>query len=91
MNHREEVFGEFVVTGGDAPEVFELAEEAFDQITLAIEPLAGAWLPFAIGFGWDVGHCVLGVDQVADAIGIVGFVGQNDGARIEAVEQAICG
>ena len=91
MNHREEVFGEFVVTGDDAPEVFELAEEAFDQITLAIEPLAEAWLPFAIGFGWDVGHCVLGVDQVADAIGIVGFVGQNDGARIEAIEQAICG
>ncbi|SCB44384.1 hypothetical protein GA0061101_1192 [Rhizobium lusitanum] len=62
MNHREEVFGEFVVAGGDAPEVFELAEEAFDQITLAIEPLAEAWLPFAIGFGWDVGHCVLGMD-----------------------------
>ena len=51
MDHREEVLGKFVVTSGDAPEVLELAEEPLNEITLAIEPLAEAWFPFAIGFG----------------------------------------
>ena len=71
--------------------MLELTEEAFDQIALAIERFAEAWFPFAIGFGRDVGHCALRFDQVADAVGIISLVGQNDGVRIEAIEQAICG
>jgi len=44
--------------------------------------LAEAGFPFAIGFGWDIGHRTLRLDQVTDAIGVIGFVGQNDGAWI---------
>ena len=88
MDHREEVLSEFVVTGGDATEVLELAEEAFDQIAFAVEHLAEAGFPFAIGFGRDIGHRALCLDQIADAIGVIGLVGQNDGARIETIKQA---
>lgn len=63
----------------------ELAEEPLDQIALAIEPLAEAWFPFAIGFGRGVGHPALALDEVADAIGIIGFVREHDGSRIETV------
>ena len=89
MDHRKEVFGEFVVTGGDATEVLELAEEALDQVALAIEDLAEAGLPFAIGFGRNVRHRALRLDQVADAVGVIGFVGQDNGAGIEAIQQPI--
>jgi len=91
LDHREEVLREFVIAGSNAPEVLELVEEALDQITLAIKCLAEAWFPFAIGFCRDVGNSALGLDQVADAIGIIGFVSKNDGARIETIEQAISG
>ena len=56
-----------------------------------MEPLAEAGFPFAIGFGWDVRHRALCFDQVADAIGVISLVGKNDGARIEAIEQAESG
>lgn len=71
--------------------MLELAEEALDQITLAIKCFAEAWFPLAIGFCRDVGNSALGLDQVADAIGIIGFVSKNDGARIETIEQVISG
>jgi hypothetical protein len=88
LDHREEVLGKFVVSGGDAAEVFELAEEALDLVALAVERLAEARFPFAIGFGRDVGHCALRLDQIADVAGVIGFVGQHDGARFEAIQQA---
>jgi hypothetical protein len=36
LDHGEEVFGEFVITGGDAAEVLELGEEPLDQIAFAV-------------------------------------------------------
>ena len=68
--------------------MFELAEEALDQVSLAIERLAEAGFPFAVGFGWNVGHRALRFDQIADAVGVISFVGEHDGARIETVKQA---
>ena len=32
----------------------------------------------------------MGLDEVADAIGIIGFIGEYDGAWIETVEQMVC-
>lgn len=68
--------------------MFELAEEALDEVAFAVERLAEAGLPFAVGFGRDVGHRALRLDQIADAVGIISLVGQNDGARIETIKQA---
>ena len=69
--------------------MFELAEEALDPVALAIEPLREAGLPFAIGFGGDVGRGALVLDQAADTVGIIGFVAEQDGAGAEAIEQRI--
>lgn len=89
MDHSREVFGKFVVSGGDATEVLELAEETLDQIVFAIEHLAETGPPFAIGFGRDVGHRALRLDQIADAAGVISLVGQNDGRGwVEMIEQA---
>ena len=38
----EEGFGEFVITGSDATEVFDPLEEVLDQMTLAVADLAEA-------------------------------------------------
>ncbi len=88
MDHSKEVLREFVIAGGDAPEVLELAEETLDQIAFAVEHLAEARFPFSIGFGRDVGNRALRFDQVSYAIGVISFVGENDGAMIKAIEQA---
>ena len=88
MDHGKEVFGELVVAGCDAAEVLEFAEEALDQIALAVEHLAEAGFPFAVGLRRDVGHRALRLDQIADSIGVISLVGQNDGAWIKAIEQA---
>jgi hypothetical protein len=71
--------------------VLKLAEEALDEVALAVERLAEAGFPFAVGFGRDVGDRALGFDQRADAIGVVGFVAEDDGARREPVKQAMRG
>ena len=69
--------------------MLELAEEALDQVALAVEPLAEARLPLAVGFAWDVGRGALLLDQRPDAIGVIGFVGENDGVRAETVEELV--
>ena len=89
MDHGEEVGGELVVAGGDATEVLQLGEEPFDQIALTIELLTEARLPFPIGFGRDVGRSALFLDQRADAISIVGLVGEHDHVRPKVVEQIV--
>lgn len=70
MNERQKRLGEFVVSRGDAPEMLETGEEAFDQISIAIEmPVEGARRkPIGSGrnhrFGasrFDPGHEVIGV------------------------------
>ena len=70
--------------------MLELAKEALDEIALAIKHLAEAGFPFAVGFGRDVRHRALRLDQVADAVGVISFVGQDDGAGIEAIQQPVC-
>jgi hypothetical protein len=37
FNEAHEVGEELVVAGGDAPELFELVEEAFDEVALLVE------------------------------------------------------
>ena len=42
MNSGQEIPGELVVSGGDAPEVFEPAEAAFDDISAFVGALVEA-------------------------------------------------
>ena len=52
MNAGEGGLGEFVVTGGDGPEMFELVEETLDEIAFAIEDEVARARGFSVGFGW---------------------------------------
>ena len=63
------------------------AEEALDEIALAVERLAEARLPFAVGFGRNVGNGALCLDQVADAVGVIGLVAEHDGAWGKAIKE----
>jgi hypothetical protein len=67
--------------------VLELAEEALDLIALAVERLAEAGLPFAVGLGGDVGHRALAFDQVANGVAVIRLVAQHDRARLQPVEE----
>ena len=89
MDHSEEVGSELVVAGGDAAEVLQLGEEPLDQIALAVEAFAEAGFPFTVALRWDVGRGAFVLDQLADAVGIIGLVRQHDGARAEMVEQRV--
>jgi len=75
LDHGEEVGGELVVAGGDPAEVLQLGEEALDEVALAVEALAEAWLPAPVALRRDVGCGALFLDQLADAVGVIGLVG----------------
>ena len=91
MDVAEEVGGEFVVAGGEASAVFQAAEHAFDGVAALVEGLAEAALPDAIALGWDVGDRALVLDQIADAVAVVGAVGVDDAAPGQSVQQMLGG
>jgi len=69
--------GGLLEAGGDAPELLELGDAAFDEVALSIE--MGVELVFA-GPGGAARDDRLGVllgDRRADVIGIVGGVGDD--------------
>lgn len=86
LDHGEEVGSELVVAVGDTAEVLLLGEEPLNQVALAVEPLAEAGLPAPVALGRDVGRGALLLDQIADTVGVVGLVGQHDGARAKVIE-----
>ena len=69
--------------------MLQLREEALDQVALAVESLAEARLPAPVALRRDIGRGTLLLDQIADAVGVIGLVGQHDGARAEMVEQSV--
>ena len=83
---REEVSGEFVVSGCDTPEVLELVEEAFDQIALAIEPAVDRALYFAVALGRDVSFAAPAGDELYQVLPVITAVGDNISKR-QAIEQ----
>ena len=61
---RPEVAGGFVVTRGDASEVLEFIEEAFDEIALAVEGAVDRALDLAVRTGRDVSSAAAASDQI---------------------------
>jgi hypothetical protein len=51
----EESLGEFVVTRGDGPEMFERVEETLDEIAFAVEGEVARAQGFSVEFGGDDG------------------------------------
>ena len=66
-----------VVSGGDTPELFELAYGPFDPIAqLVFDRIEGAFSGHACAL-WDNRLGARGFDEVEDRVGIVSFVRQN--------------
>jgi len=70
----------------DASELFELIEEAFDQVPLSIDPSAEREAVFAITLGWDVGPGSTVIGKRSNCIGVVGPISQENRAFAEVVE-----
>jgi hypothetical protein len=71
------VSGEFVVARGDATEVFDLAEEAFDQIAILVDCGVKGAPTRGCGSAWNDRFCSRGGDSVHGPLPIITFVGQN--------------
>jgi hypothetical protein len=83
--------GEAVVSGGDAAEVLEAAEHAFDGVAVAVEIGREAALPAAVGLGRDIGGGALVFDPAAHRVAVIALVGVHDLGAGEAVEQGLGG
>ena len=55
--HFHEMAGLFLIAGGNATEIFELAEHAFDDMAFFVHVPVTTPLYFAGGLGWN--HCRL--------------------------------
>lgn len=80
MDESHEIGTELVVAGGDAPELFELVEEALDIVALAVECLGPTEALFAPDHVGNVGDGAASLDVDSQAIGVIGLVGDDDGA-----------
>jgi hypothetical protein len=67
----------FLVSRGEAAEVFEAREAAFDAIALFVEVFVVLALLLAVTFGRDDGNRAHGGHMLDDGIGVVAFVGQH--------------
>lgn len=62
---------------GEAAEVVEFGEAAFDAIALSVEFFIVSSLLFSVGFGGHDGNRSHGFDVVQDGLAIVALVGQR--------------
>ncbi|MFO1153250.1 MAG: alcohol dehydrogenase catalytic domain-containing protein [Rhodospirillales bacterium] len=83
----EEVAGEFVVAGGDTSEVFELVEEAFDKVAVAVEAGIDRAANPDVALRWDVGAGAVGLDQGDEALRMVAAVGDDGGGESDAGDE----
>ena len=84
MDESQEARTELVVTGGDATELLELIEEAFDVISLAVESFGPPEALFAPDHVGNVSDGAARLDMSPQAISIISLVGDNDGVLTEA-------
>src|SRR5919112_272741 len=79
MDHHREARVCFVVTGGNAAELLDLAEEVLDQMAPLVHlEVAGDWGD-PIGFGRDHGNRAPVVQLGAEPVAVEGFVRQQGG------------
>ena len=83
----EEVSCELVVARGDASEVFELVEEAFDEVALSVERGIDRALDLAVLLGRDVGPRAVIGDELDDGLGVIAPVGDGVAGRGKAVDE----
>ncbi len=83
----EEVSRELVVAGGDAAEVLELVEEAFDEVALTVDGFVDRALDLAGAVRRDVGVSAEALDVGHDGFAVVATVTDDIAARHGTVQQ----
>ncbi len=74
---------------GDAAEKLDPVEEAFDEVALLVERLGKAMLFLAVGLVGYVRRRALCLDPLAQPIGVIGFVAEEDIAFAQAGQQGV--
>lgn len=82
MNSGEEVPRGFLVTGCDAPEVFDGVEEPLDEVAFGVEREVARSLNLAVGLGRNDRDDVAYLEAGDEAVGVVSLVGDH-GVRLD--------
>ncbi len=77
MNSGQEISGELVVSGGDAPEVLESAEAALDDISAFVGAFVEAMDDDPVGLVGDNGLGAAPNDFATKVIAVIPFVGEE--------------
>jgi hypothetical protein len=86
FDEAHEIDEQLVVSGGDAAELFELVEEALDDVAFFVEVNVVGTLDLAVSF-WRDDDLGAGLgDPVDEMVGIIAFVGDGR-ARGDAVDK----
>jgi hypothetical protein len=88
LNELHEVYEQLVVSGGDAAELFELVEEALDDVALLVGVYIVGTLDLAVSFRRDDGLGAGLGDPVDEMVGVVALVGDG-GACGDAVDKIV--
>ena len=86
FNEAHEVDEQLVISGGDATELFELVEEALDDVALLVEVGVVGTLDLAVSFRRDDGRRSGLNDALDEMVGVIALVG-NGRAGVEAVDK----
>ena len=68
---------EFVVSGGDAPEILEPAKATFDDVATFISLLVVSDFLRTVGLAWNNGFDTALFEETPDRVGVVAFVGKE--------------
>ena len=79
----------FFEAGGDAAEMLDPVEEAFDEVALLVERLGKAMLFLAVGLVGYVRRRALCLDPLAQPVRVIGFVAEQDIAVTQAGQQGV--
>ena len=77
MNSGQEIPGELVVSGGDAPEVLEPAKAALDDVSAFVGAFVEAMDDDTVGFVGNYGLGAAANDFAAKVVAVVPFVGEE--------------
>lgn len=77
MDERKEAFGGFIVSGSNAPCIFEFVEEAFDAIAQGIQQRIDRPLDFAVRFCRDDRVRAVDIGVLSDGITVIAFVSEQ--------------
>ena len=77
MQTREEISRGFFVAGGDAAELFDKVEEAFDEVAFGVERKVAIARDLAIRFWRDDRLDGAHFEARNETVGVIGFIGEE--------------